>query len=153
MAQLIGVKLSRFDSTPWGFRLQGGKDFGGPLLIQKVRPVFSIGVVIIAPARLICYFYRTEIILMRGVALLLITHCCCGCVRAYLLSWQIVNKKICFLSLCREQNQLRNIRNTGFFDRVSFIPFWIHVEFVALIIMGTNRKFMRIRWRWSLFQI
>ena len=37
MAQLIGIKLSRFDATPWGFRLQGGKDFGGPLLIQKVR--------------------------------------------------------------------------------------------------------------------
>lgn len=37
MAQLLGVKLSRFDSTPWGFRLQGGKDFGGPLLIQKVN--------------------------------------------------------------------------------------------------------------------
>jgi hypothetical protein len=71
MAQLIGVKLSRFDATPWGFRLQGGKDFGGPLLIQKVRPVFSIGVVIIATACLICYSYRTEIILMCGDALLL----------------------------------------------------------------------------------
>jgi len=90
MAQLIGVKLSRFDATPWGFRLQGGKDFGGPLLIQKVRPVFSTDILIIAPACLICYFYRTEIILMRGVALPLITYfpprCCCGCVRAYLLS-------------------------------------------------------------------
>ncbi|XP_068081201.1 PDZ and LIM domain protein Zasp isoform X2 [Anabrus simplex] len=37
MAQLINVKLSRFDSSPWGFRLQGGKDFGAPLLIQKVN--------------------------------------------------------------------------------------------------------------------
>jgi len=73
MSQLIGVKLSRFDATPWGFRLQGGKDFGGPLLIQKVRPVFSIDIITIAPACLICYFYRTEIILKRGVALLLIT--------------------------------------------------------------------------------
>nr|CAD7460915.1 unnamed protein product [Timema tahoe] len=36
MAQLISVKLSRFDATPWGFRLQGGKDFGSPLVIQKV---------------------------------------------------------------------------------------------------------------------
>ncbi|KAK7873261.1 hypothetical protein R5R35_011333 [Gryllus longicercus] len=36
MAQLINVKLSRFDAQPWGFRLQGGKDFGAPLLIQKV---------------------------------------------------------------------------------------------------------------------
>nr|CAD7597789.1 unnamed protein product [Timema genevievae] len=35
MAQLISVKLSRFDATPWGFRLQGGKDFGSPLVIQK----------------------------------------------------------------------------------------------------------------------
>ncbi|XP_049840674.1 PDZ and LIM domain protein Zasp-like isoform X6 [Schistocerca gregaria] len=37
MAQLINVKLSRFDSQPWGFRLQGGKDFGMPLVIQKVN--------------------------------------------------------------------------------------------------------------------
>nr|CAD7395486.1 unnamed protein product [Timema cristinae] len=36
MAQLISVKLSRFDATPWGFRLQGGKDFGSPLVIQKL---------------------------------------------------------------------------------------------------------------------
>ncbi|GLG97104.1 PDZ and LIM domain protein Zasp [Gryllus bimaculatus] len=36
MAQLINVKLSRFDAQPWGFRLQGGKDFGAPLLIQKI---------------------------------------------------------------------------------------------------------------------
>jgi hypothetical protein len=74
MAQLIGIKLSRFDATPWGFRLQGGKDFGGPLRIQKVRPVFSIGIIIIAPAYLVCYFYRTEIVLMRGDALLLIAY-------------------------------------------------------------------------------
>jgi len=74
MAHLIGIKLSRFDATPWGFRLQGGKDFGGPLLIQKVRPVFNIGNVIIAPACLVCYFYRTEIIQMWGDALPLITY-------------------------------------------------------------------------------
>lgn len=37
MAQLIGVKLSRFDGSPWGFRLQGGKDFGTPLVVQKVN--------------------------------------------------------------------------------------------------------------------
>lgn len=36
MAQLISVKLSRFDGSPWGFRLQGGKDFGTPLVVQKV---------------------------------------------------------------------------------------------------------------------
>nr|XP_012215850.1 PREDICTED: uncharacterized protein LOC105668197 [Linepithema humile] len=37
MAQLISVKLSRFDGSAWGFRLQGGKDFGTPLLVQKVN--------------------------------------------------------------------------------------------------------------------
>ncbi|XP_012149253.1 PDZ and LIM domain protein 5 isoform X3 [Megachile rotundata] len=36
MAQ-ISVKLSRFDGSPWGFRLQGGKDFGTPLVVQKVN--------------------------------------------------------------------------------------------------------------------
>ncbi|XP_044726703.1 PDZ and LIM domain protein Zasp-like [Chrysoperla carnea] len=37
MAQLISVRLQRTDNTPWGFRLQGGKDFGSPLVIQKVN--------------------------------------------------------------------------------------------------------------------
>ncbi|VVC31723.1 Hypothetical protein CINCED_3A005226 [Cinara cedri] len=38
MAQLIKLQLSRNDqSSPWGFRLQGGKDFGTQLLIQKVN--------------------------------------------------------------------------------------------------------------------
>ncbi|XP_048265148.1 PDZ and LIM domain protein Zasp isoform X3 [Bombus terrestris] len=37
MAQLINVKLSRFEGSPWGFRLQGGKDFGTPLVVQKVN--------------------------------------------------------------------------------------------------------------------
>ncbi|KAJ1522862.1 hypothetical protein ONE63_002009 [Megalurothrips usitatus] len=37
MAQLISAKLSRYDNSPWGFRLQGGKDFGTPLIIQKVN--------------------------------------------------------------------------------------------------------------------
>jgi hypothetical protein len=36
MAQIITARLARNDATPWGFRLQGGKDFGTPLLIQKV---------------------------------------------------------------------------------------------------------------------
>uniref|UniRef100_A0A1B6E0B2 PDZ and LIM domain protein Zasp n=1 Tax=Clastoptera arizonana TaxID=38151 RepID=A0A1B6E0B2_9HEMI len=36
-AGLITVRLSRTDASPWGFRLQGGKDFGTPLLIQKVN--------------------------------------------------------------------------------------------------------------------
>uniref|UniRef100_A0A0V0G8G5 Putative adaptor protein enigma n=1 Tax=Triatoma dimidiata TaxID=72491 RepID=A0A0V0G8G5_TRIDM len=37
MAQFVSVRLSRTDTSPWGFRLQGGKDFGQPLLIQKVN--------------------------------------------------------------------------------------------------------------------
>uniref|UniRef100_A0A1L8DMR8 Putative adaptor protein enigma n=1 Tax=Nyssomyia neivai TaxID=330878 RepID=A0A1L8DMR8_9DIPT len=36
MAQLVNVRLSRSDAQPWGFRLQGGKDFGTPLVVQKV---------------------------------------------------------------------------------------------------------------------
>lgn len=37
MAQLLTVRLSRADAhQPWGLRLQGGVDFGTPLLIQKV---------------------------------------------------------------------------------------------------------------------
>lgn len=37
MAQIITARLARIDSQPWGFRLQGGKDFGTPLIIQKVH--------------------------------------------------------------------------------------------------------------------
>ncbi|XP_037046750.1 PDZ and LIM domain protein Zasp isoform X14 [Bradysia coprophila] len=37
MAQLITVRLSRVDAQPWGLRLQGGKDFGTPLVVQKVN--------------------------------------------------------------------------------------------------------------------
>lgn len=36
MSQVITARLSRVDAQPWGFRLQGGKDFGTPLVIQKV---------------------------------------------------------------------------------------------------------------------
>ncbi|XP_059615660.1 PDZ and LIM domain protein Zasp-like isoform X2 [Phlebotomus argentipes] len=36
MAQLVTVRLNRGDAQPWGFRLQGGKDFGTPLVVQKV---------------------------------------------------------------------------------------------------------------------
>lgn len=42
MAQLINVKLSRFEGSPWGFRLQGGKDFGTPLVVQKVSFFFIL---------------------------------------------------------------------------------------------------------------
>lgn len=36
MAQLLSVRLGRVDAQPWGLRLQGGADFGTPLVIQKV---------------------------------------------------------------------------------------------------------------------
>lgn len=36
MAQMMSVRLTRADAPNWGFRLQGGKDFGTPLVIQKV---------------------------------------------------------------------------------------------------------------------
>jgi len=38
MSQSVKIKMSRFERTPWGFRLHGGADFGTPLLIQKVNP-------------------------------------------------------------------------------------------------------------------
>jgi len=38
MSQLITIKLSKSPGQPWGFRLQGGKDFAQPLCIQKVNP-------------------------------------------------------------------------------------------------------------------
>lgn len=58
MAQLINLKLSRNDqSSPWGFRLQGGKDFGTPLLIQKVRKMNIINCIIILHYWLIQPFY------------------------------------------------------------------------------------------------
>lgn len=41
MAQLINVRLSRVDAQPWGLRLQGGKDFGTPLVVQKVSFILS----------------------------------------------------------------------------------------------------------------
>ncbi|GFO38244.1 PDZ and LIM domain protein 5, partial [Plakobranchus ocellatus] len=35
----LEAKLERTESsTPWGFRMQGGKDFSSPLTIQKVNP-------------------------------------------------------------------------------------------------------------------
>lgn len=37
MAQIITARLSRNEGQAWGFRLQGGKDFGTPLTIQKVN--------------------------------------------------------------------------------------------------------------------
>ncbi|XP_041976607.1 PDZ and LIM domain protein Zasp isoform X2 [Aricia agestis] len=37
MAQLLTVRLNKSDQQPLGFRLQGGKDFGTPLVVQKVN--------------------------------------------------------------------------------------------------------------------
>ncbi|CAK1604070.1 unnamed protein product [Parnassius mnemosyne] len=37
MAQLLTVRLNKSDQQPLGFRLQGGKDFGTPLIVQKVN--------------------------------------------------------------------------------------------------------------------
>lgn len=42
MAQLITVRLSKADHQPLGFRLQGGKDFGTPLVVQKVSSIMSL---------------------------------------------------------------------------------------------------------------
>ncbi|VDD84434.1 unnamed protein product [Mesocestoides corti] len=37
--QVVTLKLVREDSsTPWGFRLEGGRDMGQPLKIQRVSP-------------------------------------------------------------------------------------------------------------------
>lgn len=38
----LEAKLERVDpTTPWGFRMQGGKEFGIPLTILKVRNLSS----------------------------------------------------------------------------------------------------------------
>lgn len=39
MAQLLSVRLNRSDAQPWGLRLQGGADFGTPLVVQKVSKI------------------------------------------------------------------------------------------------------------------
>lgn len=46
MAQLLTVRLNKSDHQPLGFRLQGGKDFGTPLVVQKVCVKLSIRVTI-----------------------------------------------------------------------------------------------------------
>jgi len=36
-AMRLSAKMDRTDNaTPWGFRMTGGKDFGAPLVIQRV---------------------------------------------------------------------------------------------------------------------
>lgn len=52
MAQLITVRLSRVDAQPWGLRLQGGKDFGTPLVVQKV----SFYVILSLKSVIHCYY-------------------------------------------------------------------------------------------------
>ncbi|XP_052898561.1 PDZ and LIM domain protein Zasp isoform X1 [Anopheles moucheti] len=37
MANLMTVRLQRGDGQAWGFRLQGGKDFSAPLVLQRVN--------------------------------------------------------------------------------------------------------------------
>uniref|UniRef100_A0A182UE49 PDZ domain-containing protein n=1 Tax=Anopheles melas TaxID=34690 RepID=A0A182UE49_9DIPT len=37
MANLITVRLQRGDGQAWGFRLQGGKDFSAPLVLQRKK--------------------------------------------------------------------------------------------------------------------
>lgn len=34
---VVNLKFSKFDDTPWGFRLIGGTDFDYPLTVVKVR--------------------------------------------------------------------------------------------------------------------
>lgn len=35
----ISIKFTKFDNTPWGFRLAGGSDFPQPLTVIKVSPI------------------------------------------------------------------------------------------------------------------
>lgn len=42
MSQLITVRLNKGAEPSWGFRLQGGKDFGTPLVVQKVMEYFDL---------------------------------------------------------------------------------------------------------------
>ena len=38
VVEVLNVKLQRTDpSVSWGFNVQGGKEFGSPLVIQKVN--------------------------------------------------------------------------------------------------------------------
>lgn len=56
MAQLITVRLNKSDQQPLGFRLQGGKDFGTPLVVQKV-----IYFEFLEPLRHLCAYYSEPI--------------------------------------------------------------------------------------------
>lgn len=42
MGETVTVRMTRGDfNTPWGFRLQGGKDYGFPLTIGRVRNLMT----------------------------------------------------------------------------------------------------------------
>lgn len=49
MASMSTVRLTKGDSPNWGFRLQGGKDFGTPLVIQKVSTWLAACLVSVQP--------------------------------------------------------------------------------------------------------
>lgn len=38
----ISIKFTKFDNTPWGFRLAGGSDFPQPLTVIRVRTLYYI---------------------------------------------------------------------------------------------------------------
>lgn len=38
---LFNIKFTKFDDTPWGFRLVGGTDFDIPLTVIKVSHFFN----------------------------------------------------------------------------------------------------------------
>lgn len=38
----INIKFTKFDNTPWGFRLAGGSDFPQPLTVIRVSFLFFL---------------------------------------------------------------------------------------------------------------
>ena len=56
------IKMSRFDNSPWGFRVHGGIDFGAPLRIQKVSTILAFlcaikALALASRAYLVLYMY------------------------------------------------------------------------------------------------
>ena len=43
--QTIEINMTRFENSPWGFRLHGGADFSSPLTIQKVRCFILLNII------------------------------------------------------------------------------------------------------------
>ena len=59
------IKMSRFDNSPWGFRVHGGIDFGAPLRIQKVSTILAFlcaikALALASIAYLVLYMYRRQ---------------------------------------------------------------------------------------------